>query len=87
MHSSETEPNLHDAKLGKAATDAGLFTPANDNFVLEERQITNNRERALILLALYRHLEDIFPQSVETVEIWALPRCSCRCACGCDRRS
>jgi hypothetical protein len=66
------QPDRH-AELGAAANDADPFTPANDNDPLdEERQITNNRDRELILLALYRRLEHIFPQSAEAVEIRAL---------------
>jgi hypothetical protein len=60
-----------DPNLGAAAV--GPFTPANDNVPLvEERQITNNRDRVLILRALHRRLEQIYPQSAEAVDIRAL---------------
>jgi hypothetical protein len=62
-----TKQPVRHAELGE------VFTPANDNAPLvEERQITNNRDRVLILLALHRRLEQIYPQSREAVDIRSL---------------
>jgi hypothetical protein len=64
---SETKSDPRDCRAG-GPNDNSPLTPANDNF--EQRQ--EQRDRVLILLALHRRLEDIYPQSVEAVEIWAL---------------
>jgi hypothetical protein len=71
--SGSPQPDHH-AELGETAVvGVGPFTPtANDNFALEEHQITNNRDRALILLALWRRLEEIHALSAEAVDIRAL---------------
>ena len=53
---------------GEAANDVGPFSPANDNF--ERPQITN--DRAIILVALWRRWESLFPHSAEAAEILAL---------------
>jgi hypothetical protein len=63
-----TELN-RDAKLGVASGDRPLAD--NDNFA--QRQVLYaGRDCELILVALHRRLENIYPQSVEAVEIRAL---------------
>jgi hypothetical protein len=63
MPKTIAEPNRH-AELGVANGNRPL-APANDNFA----QCQEQRDRVLIIVALNRRLEDIYPQSVEAAQI------------------
>jgi hypothetical protein len=76
---SKTATNLRDghAALGVVNDNIALSVandtrPVTDNFEQRQERVYSRRDRVLILLALHRRLEDIYPKSVEAVEIRAL---------------
>jgi len=67
---SKTATNLRDRHA--VAIDNRPLAFANENFARRQQRQSARRDLVLILLALHRRLEQIYPQSAEAVEIRAL---------------